>query len=140
MSLALVLPERSPLLFRGIAATAWRVALYVALGAVTLSPLLWVRVPPLVDYPSHIARMWILVHGAEIPELARNYTVHWRLLPDLAMDLIVPVLSTMMAVEQAGRVFIAPDDGNAHRWDRGLAPCHPRVGRDMADLVCAFHL
>ena len=51
--------------------------------------------------------MWILVHGAEIPELARNYTVHWRLLPDLAMDLIVPVLSTMMTVEQAGRVFIA---------------------------------
>src|SRR5580693_1873812 len=107
MSLALVRPEPSPVLFRGIAAMAWRVALYVALGAVTLSPLLWVRVPPLVDYPSHIARMWILVHGAEIPELARNYTVHWRLLPDLAMDLIVPVLSTMMTVEQAGRVFIA---------------------------------
>jgi hypothetical protein len=107
MSLALVRPEPSPVLFRGIAAMAWRVALYVALGAVTLSPLLWVRVPPLVDFPSHIARMWILVHGAEIPELARNYTVHWRLLPDLAMDLIVPVLSTMMTVEQAGRVFIA---------------------------------
>ena len=82
-------------------------ALYMALGAITLSPLLWVRVPPLGDYPSHLARMWILVHGAEIPELARNYTVHWRLLPDLAMDLIVPVLSTMMTVEQAGRVFIA---------------------------------
>ncbi len=77
------------------------------MGSITLSPLLWVRVPPLVDYPSHLARMWILVHGAEIPELARNYTVHWRLLPDLAMDLIVPVLSTVMTVEQAGRVFIA---------------------------------
>ena len=32
------------------------------------------------------------------------------------------------------------DDGNAHRWDRGLAPCDLRVGRDMADLVGAFHL
>ena len=90
-----------------VARTTLHAALYIALGAITLSPLLWVRVPPLVDYPSHLARMWILVHGAEIPELARNYTVHWRLLPDLAMDLIVPALSKMMTVEQAGRVFIA---------------------------------
>jgi len=82
-------------------------ALYLALGAVTLSPLLWVRVPPLVDFPSHLARMWILVHSTEIPALASNYIVHWRLLPDLAMDLIVPVLSMVIPVEQAGRVFIA---------------------------------
>jgi hypothetical protein len=81
--------------------------LYLALSAVTLSPLLWVRVPPLVDFPSHLARMWILVHGAEIPALASNYTVHWRLLPDLAMDLIVPILSMLIPVEQAGRIFVA---------------------------------
>ena len=82
-------------------------ALYLALGAVTLSPLFWVRVPPLVDFPSHLARMWILVHSAEIPALASNYVVHWRLFPDLAMDLIVPVLSMVIPVEQAGQVFIA---------------------------------
>jgi len=82
-------------------------ALYLLLGAVTLSPLLWARVPPLVDLPSHLARMWILVHGAEIPPLASNYAVHWRMLPDMAMDLIVPVLSILMPVEVAGRVFIA---------------------------------
>jgi hypothetical protein len=82
-------------------------ALYLALGAVTLSPLLWVRVPPLVDFPSHLARMWILVHGSEIPALASNYVVHWRLVPDLAMDLIVPVLSMLIPVEQAGRIFVA---------------------------------
>jgi hypothetical protein len=82
-------------------------ALYLALGAVTLSPLLWVRVPPLVDFPSHLARMWILVHGSEIPALASNYGVHWRLVPDLAIDLIVPVFSMLMPVEQAGRLFVA---------------------------------
>jgi hypothetical protein len=87
--------------------TSLRVALYLVLGALTLSPLLWVRVPPLVDFPSHLARMWILVHRDEIPALASNYIVHWRLLPDLAMDLIVPVLSIVIPVEQAGRVFIA---------------------------------
>jgi hypothetical protein len=50
--------------------------------------------------------MWILVHGTEIPALASNYTVHWRLLPDMAMDLIVPALSMIMPVEQAGRMFV----------------------------------
>jgi hypothetical protein len=83
------------------------VAFYLILSAFTLSPLLWVRVPPLVDFPSHLARMWILVHNGEIPALASNYVVHWRLLPDLAMDLIVPVLSMLIPVEQAGRIFVA---------------------------------
>jgi hypothetical protein len=80
---------------------------YVFLAAVTLSPLLWAAVPPLVDYPNHLARMWILVHSTEIPELARNYVADWRLLPDLAMDFVVPALAITMPVELAGRIFIA---------------------------------
>jgi hypothetical protein len=51
--------------------------------------------------------MWILAHAAEIPELARNYAVHWRILPDLSMDLVVSAFSLIMPVEQAGRAFIA---------------------------------
>jgi hypothetical protein len=84
-----------------------RAALWVICVALTLSPLMWVRIPPLVDYPNHLARIWILVHGAEIPELALNYVIHWRILPDLAMDLVASVLSWVMPVEQAGRAFIA---------------------------------
>jgi len=83
------------------------VTLYVILAAITLSPLLWVRDPPLVDYPNHLARIWILMHSKEIPELAANYIVHWRILPDLAIDLVVSLLSWILPVEQAGRVFIA---------------------------------
>jgi hypothetical protein len=81
--------------------------LYVVLSAAMLSPLLWASVPALVDYPNHLARMWILVHRTDIPELARDYVVHWRILPDLAMDLVVPALSRVIPVEVAGRVFIA---------------------------------
>jgi hypothetical protein len=80
---------------------------YAVLGGAILLPLFWAKVPPLVDYPNHLARMWILVHGAEIPELAGNYAVHWRILPNLAMDLVVPALSRVMPVEEAGRGFIA---------------------------------
>jgi hypothetical protein len=77
------------------------------LVALTLSPLLWAAVPPLVDYPNHLARMWVLVQNGALPELAQNYVVAWRLLPNLAMDLIVPALAQIMPLEIAGRLFIA---------------------------------
>ena len=80
--------------------------LYAICGAVVLSPLLCARVPPLVDYPNHLARAWILVHRTQIPALAANYTIHWRILPDLAMDLVVSALAHILPVEQAGRMFV----------------------------------
>ena len=83
------------------------VLLYLLLGALTLSPLLGVTTPGLVDYPNHLARMWILVHGKEIPALASNYVADWRVLPDLAMDLVVPALAQVMSVETAGKLFVA---------------------------------
>ncbi len=85
----------------------YRLVLYAMVGAATILPVFLAQVPPLVDYPNHLARMWILVHQTRIPELAGNYSVDWRLLPDLAMDLVVAGLSRAMPVEEAGRVFVA---------------------------------
>jgi hypothetical protein len=82
-------------------------ALYVTLAAFAVAPLLWTAVPALVDYPVHLARMWILAQQGMNPELASNYLIHWRLVPNLAMDLIVPTLAQIMPIEGAGRVFIA---------------------------------
>jgi hypothetical protein len=82
-------------------------AVYVLLAAFTVSPLLWASVPPLADYPNHLARMWVLTHADRIAELAGNYTIHWRILPYMAMDVIVVALSWLMPVELAGRVFVA---------------------------------
>jgi len=56
-------------------------ATYSILVGFALSPLFWVTIPPLVDYPIHLARMWILVHAADTPALAANYQPAWRLLP-----------------------------------------------------------
>jgi hypothetical protein len=83
------------------------VVAYLILGTLTVSPLLWTVVPPLSDYPNHLARMWVLAHGREIPELASNYVAHWRAIPNLAMDLIVPPLAQIMPIEIAGRFFLA---------------------------------
>ncbi|MGH7121414.1 MAG: hypothetical protein ACREFP_20895, partial [Acetobacteraceae bacterium] len=91
---------------RAATASASRLALYALFLAAAVSPLLRVRVPALVDYPDHLARMWILARHGTIPALAANYQIHWRILPDLAMDLIVPPLSQVMPIDAAGRVFI----------------------------------
>jgi hypothetical protein len=83
------------------------VAAYLILGALTLSPLLSASVPSLIDYPNHLARMSLLAESGKAAAAAQNYVTHWRLLPNLAMDLAVPLLSQIMPVEQAGRLFIA---------------------------------
>jgi hypothetical protein len=82
-------------------------AAYVVLGALTLSPLLWAAIPPLVDYPNHLARMSVLLHSGDGSAVTTNYVADWRLLPNLAMDLIVPALARFIPLEVAGRLFIA---------------------------------
>ena len=78
-----------------------------ALLCIALVPLMTVEIPPLVDYPNHLARMHILADGGHSPWLRQYYDIHWDLLPNLSMDLVVPPLTRIMSVEQAGKMFIA---------------------------------
>lgn len=82
-------------------------ALYVVLAAVAVYPVFTVAVPPLVDYPNHLARMHILANAADVPELRGNYVADWKLHPNMAMELIVPQLARFMSIYMAGKVFIA---------------------------------
>ena len=73
----------------------------------TLTPLFVTEFPPLVDYPVHLVRQFILLHFDEMPALRANYIVDWGVKPNLAIDLIVPTLSRWLPLLVAGRVFIA---------------------------------
>jgi hypothetical protein len=57
--------------------------------------------PPLLDYPNHLARMHLLAEGGD-----RFYAVRWAPLPNLAEDLIVPPLARLMPLEMAGKLFL----------------------------------
>lgn len=83
------------------------VACYLVLGAIALYPIFSVTVPPLVDYPNHLARMHILAHAGSIPELQRNYVATGTVHPNMAMELVVPPLARFMPIYMAGKVFIA---------------------------------
>jgi hypothetical protein len=64
-------------------------------------PVFSTNLPPLVDYPNHLARFWLLATGGN-----SFYAVHWAPLPNLAGDLIVPVLARMMPLELVGKLFL----------------------------------
>lgn len=53
-----------------------------------------------------MARMHILADGHSSPWLTQYYEIHWNILPNLAMDLVVPQLARFMPIETAGKVFI----------------------------------
>jgi hypothetical protein len=79
---------------------------FAALALVLLSPLMATEIPPLLDYPNHLARMEILAHGAGDPALSRIYTVHWHILPNIGIDLAMPILMRIVPLALAGKVFI----------------------------------
>ena len=82
-------------------AVAFCVALVLAAGPVFSTVL-----PPLLDYPNHLARMAILAADGSSARLDQFYAVHWAPLPNLAMDLIVPLLARLMPLELAGKLFL----------------------------------
>ena len=87
-----------------------RIWLNLAIHAVVLGilvvPILSVIVPPLVDYPNHLARMHILAAYSGSPVLQANYVVAWKLSPYLATDLIIPYPVWIMPIYTAGRAFL----------------------------------
>lgn len=87
-------------------AVAWWSALAL-LGITLLIPLAVVDVPPLLDYPNHLARAYVLAWGQQDPFLSRMYRPHWAIIPNLAVDVILPPLMWIMPVHIAGRMVLA---------------------------------
>ena len=79
----------------------------LAVSVAVLMPLGATGVPPLVDYPDHLARMLILSRLHAEPPMADVFMADWRFIPNLAMEAVVLPLSRVLPLEAAGRVFIA---------------------------------
>lgn len=83
------------------------VLVFAFLVAVVLVPVFSVTVAPLSDYINHLARMHVIAVGKTDPFLSAFYSVDWQLLPNLAMDLVVPSLARVVDVYTAGQLFLA---------------------------------
>jgi hypothetical protein len=81
-------------------------AVLASVSAALLAPLLIADVPPVLDYPNHLARFVLLAAGPDDPVLGPLFVPHWAIIPDLAADLIGPQLLRLLPVHIAGRCVL----------------------------------
>ena len=79
--------------------------LFVALLAIVSIPILLNPLPPISDYINHLARMHIIATINSDPDLHRYYEIDWQVIPNLMMDLIVPLFVRVVNVYQAGQAY-----------------------------------
>jgi hypothetical protein len=80
-------------------------ALFVAVMVAVSIPVVTHPLPPLSDYINHLATAHVIDAIGHDPDLARFYRIDWQPIPNLMMDLVVPVLHRFMDIYLAGRIF-----------------------------------
>lgn len=76
------------------------------LSVILLAPLLIADVPPILDYPNHLARFFLLAAGPDDPVLGPLFTPRWSIIPNLASDVVGPLLLRVLPVHVAGRCLL----------------------------------
>ena len=93
--------------FRAHGFSAPQIGVLFAAFTLLISIPIWTHpLPPLSDYVNHLARMHVIATIAKNSLLAQYYEIDWQVIPNLTMDLIVPLLARFMNIYLAGQVFI----------------------------------
>jgi hypothetical protein len=79
--------------------------LFALLLAIAAIPILLNPLPPISDYVNHLARMHVIATVNSDEYLHRYYEIDWQVIPNLMMDLIVPLLMRVMNVYLAGQFY-----------------------------------
>jgi hypothetical protein len=82
------------------------VALFVVFTAIAAMPVALHPLPPISDYINHLSRMYVIAALGSDSDLSRFYQVNWQVIPNLMMDLILPVLVRVMNVYAAGQAYM----------------------------------
>ncbi len=83
--------------------------LCVALAVAALAVPPWLApLPPLLDYPNHFARLWLIAGGVEREPLAPIYAIDWAgTSTNLGPDLIAAALGPLVGMDQLGPALVA---------------------------------
>jgi MFS family permease len=90
------------------AARPWPITLcFLAAALLVAVPVLCVRMPPLVDYPAHLAGVHVLQDLLTTRRFASIYQLQVAVIPNLAMVAsVLPLALAGLDIEVAGRVFL----------------------------------
>lgn len=71
-------------------------------------PVAYVHTAPLLDYPNHVARMWLLAGGADHAPLNAIYAVDWSgASTNIGMDLLAATLGRLIGAVLLGKLLLA---------------------------------
>jgi hypothetical protein len=85
-----------------------RVAAILIFAAAVVLPIWSVAFPPLLDYPNHLARSFVLAHLSDpMFTFGKFYRADWGAYPYLGMDVSLAVLGRLFPIETAGRIFLS---------------------------------
>jgi hypothetical protein len=77
----------------------------LALVLISIVPLLWPDVPPLLDLPGHMGRYRVQLDLATSHDLQQYYGFHWQLIGNLGVDLIVEWLAPLIGLETSVKLI-----------------------------------
>jgi hypothetical protein len=88
--------------------TVFRLTGVLILAAMLLFPIWTAAFPPLLDYPNHLARAFVLAHLNDSHfTFLKFYRADWGAYPYLGMDASLAVLARLFPIETAGRVYLS---------------------------------
>ncbi len=76
------------------------------LAIVLAIPFALVDVPPVLDYPNHLARYFVLAHPDD-PVLSLMYEPRWGIQPNLGMDILGAAILRITDVYVGGKILLA---------------------------------
>ena len=80
---------------------------FIALSTLAL-PVVQVQVPPLLDYPNHFARLWLLAGGILQPPFPAIYAVDWSAAStNIGVDLLAATLGRSIGIGTLGPWLVA---------------------------------
>jgi hypothetical protein len=85
----------------------WETRAFAALLVViSIVPLLYPTIPPLVDLPGHMGRYRVELDGGATPSLAQFFDFHWLLIGNLGIDLLIIPLAKVFGLELATKLIV----------------------------------
>jgi hypothetical protein len=105
LSASTVVVGRTPARLRD-AVPRWFVGSALILCVVLMMPLFATRIPPLLDFPNHVAEMDVIAHAASDPILAKFFTIHWTVVANSGVELVMPILLRWFPLWTTGRFFL----------------------------------
>lgn len=101
--------------------TAIGLAALAASVIILLIPVVIAPIPPIADYPNHLARMWLLSSDASLASVSQFYRLQFDTFTNVGIDLLALTVGKVAGYQIAGRLSVAaavvlPSLGGALFW------------------------